>query len=137
MPANWSKPAWTFQNCRSCRKPAKHSHRAGPAETSRGPTVSPPTLDDMPAKSPAMGLAEAWISIGLGILLLFIFPNTLQATLFSGGFEQNNPVTDPNGNTIPYLQSIFFLDGSWGDGFCGRADRRRNRPGGQRENSAR
>lgn len=71
--------------------------------------ASPAPLSRMPAPSPPMGLAEAWISIGLGILLLIIFPNTIKFISSPDAFQQNNPVTGPDGNTIPYLKSIFFL----------------------------
>lgn len=58
--------------------------------------------------SPTIGLAEAWISIALGAFLLFMFPNTIRYLHSPVAFEQNNPVTDAQGNTIPYLSSIFF-----------------------------
>jgi hypothetical protein len=73
------------------------------------PDPVPAPINRTPAKSPPMGLAEAWISIGLGILLLIIFPNTIKFISSPDAFQQNNPVTDPSGNTIPYLKSIFFL----------------------------
>jgi hypothetical protein len=57
---------------------------------------------------PAIGLAEAWISIALGVLLLFIFPNTLSYVHSPAVFEQNNSVTDAQGNTIPYTKSAYF-----------------------------
>jgi hypothetical protein len=58
-----------------------------------------------------MGLAEAWISIAIGVILLLVFPNTLHFLTNPTAFQQNNPVTDGNGNAIPYLQSVFF----WSD----------------------
>jgi len=58
----------------------------------------------------SIGLAEAWISIALGVLLLFIFPNTIRYFHSPADFDQNNPpITDPQGNTIPYIKSVFFL----------------------------
>ena len=57
---------------------------------------------------PSVGLAEAWISIALGVLLLFIFPNTLSYVHSPAVFEQNNSVTDAQGNTIPYPKSAYF-----------------------------
>ncbi|HEX4056205.1 MAG TPA: hypothetical protein VHX86_18245 [Tepidisphaeraceae bacterium] len=57
---------------------------------------------------PTFGLAEAWVSIALGVLLLFVFPNTIRYLHSSAAFEQNNPVTDAQGNAIPYLNSVFF-----------------------------
>jgi len=56
----------------------------------------------------AIGWAEAWISIGLGVLLLFIFPNTIRYVHSPTLFEQNFPVTDAQGTTIPYPKSVFF-----------------------------
>jgi hypothetical protein len=63
-------------------------------------------LRELPA--PAIGLAEAWISIGLGILVLFIFPNTIKYIHSPTQFQQDVTSTDKQGNPIPYLQSIFF-----------------------------
>ncbi|MGA2440495.1 MAG: hypothetical protein ABSH08_06030 [Tepidisphaeraceae bacterium] len=57
---------------------------------------------------PAIGLAEAWISIALGVLLLFIFPNTLSYIHSPAAFEQNITSFDAQGNTIHYVQSPFF-----------------------------
>jgi hypothetical protein len=56
----------------------------------------------------SIGWAEAWISIALGVLLLFIFPNTIRYLHSPADFEQNNPVTDAQNNTIHYPQSVFF-----------------------------
>jgi hypothetical protein len=79
-------------------------------------SMPPDSFDSLPPGSfplrqppaPAIGLAEAWISIGLGILILFIFPNTLKFIHSPAQFQQDNPVTDAQGNTLPYMQSIFF-----------------------------
>ncbi|MGD0462001.1 MAG: hypothetical protein ABSB74_05900 [Tepidisphaeraceae bacterium] len=68
------------------------------SSSSERPAVAPPSI----------GLAEAWISIALGLLLLFVFPNTMRYLHSPAGFQQDNPVTDAQGNTIPYLKSIFF-----------------------------
>jgi hypothetical protein len=80
----------------------------------------PPVQPDSTEPSPPMaqinfavlpssiGLAEAWISIALGVLLLFIFPNTLRYIHSPADFEQNNPVTDAQNNPIHYPQSAFF-----------------------------
>jgi hypothetical protein len=61
------------------------------------------------AEHPLPGVAEAWISIAIGIILLFLFPHTIQYIHSPSVFEQNNPVTDANGNSVPYVNSIFFL----------------------------
>jgi hypothetical protein len=70
-------------------------------------TVQPPPIDP-PSPPPAIGLAEAWISIGLGILLLLVFPNTIHYLSSPTAFQQANPVTDAQGNVIPYANSVFF-----------------------------
>jgi hypothetical protein len=72
------------------------------------PPPSPPLNYAIPPRSPAIGLAEAWISIGLGVFLLFIFPSTIRYLHSPAAFDQNYPITDGNGNTIPYTQSIIF-----------------------------
>jgi hypothetical protein len=60
-------------------------------------------------KAVEIGFAEAWISIGLGLILLFVFPNTIKYTFSPAAFQQDHPVVDPQGNTIPYLQTVIFL----------------------------
>ena len=66
---------------------------------------APPPLDYERRIPPAIGLAEAWISIALGVLLLFIYPNTLSYIHSPAAFEQNITSTDAQGNTIHYLQA--------------------------------
>jgi hypothetical protein len=73
------------------------------------PTGSaPPPPDPERPIPPAIGLPEAWISIALGVLMLFVYPNTLRYIHSPAIFEQINPVTDAQGNTIPYTKSVFF-----------------------------
>jgi hypothetical protein len=81
------------------------------------PPVPPPgfrTISELEygrLKGAGIGFAEAWISIGLGLLLLFIFPNTIKYFYSPLAFQQENPVTDPQGNSIAYTHSVFF----WSD----------------------
>jgi len=46
--------------------------------------------------------------MAIGLLLLFIFPNTIHFALSPASFNQNNAAIDGSGNTIPYSQSAFF-----------------------------
>jgi hypothetical protein len=69
---------------------------------------APPPPDYDVRILPAVGLAEAYISIALGVLLLFIFPNTLSYIHSPTAFEQNTTSFDAQGNTIHYVQSVFF-----------------------------
>jgi hypothetical protein len=59
----------------------------------------------------SIGLAEAWISIGLGLLLLFIFPRTISYLHSMNDPSWNSFATDPQGNSIPYGKSGYF----WAD----------------------
>jgi hypothetical protein len=59
----------------------------------------------------SIGLAEAWISLALGVLLLFINPGTIQYLHSPTDFAQNYPVNDAQGNPISYVHSAFF----WSD----------------------
>ena len=81
----------------------------------------------------SIGLAEAWISIALGVLLLFIFPNTIRYIHSPADFEQNNPVTDAQDNTIR-IRSSAFSGRIWVSRFLPGADTGRNCPGGGEEN---
>ena len=80
---------WTFQNCRSCRRPANlNPRRFLPKNPEPAPAFPPITYAVMPT---SIGLAEAWISIALGVLLLFIFPNTISYLHSPTDFEQTQP----------------------------------------------
>ena len=62
------------------------------------------------ASEPAASLAEAWISIAIGLILMFVstagrFLEYLTSSNFSWNF------TDPSGAPLPYRQTVFF----WGD----------------------
>jgi len=70
--------------------------------------TEPPPLNYASTVLPAIGFAEAWISIGLGILLLLVFPNTIHYVCSPTTFQQNNSVTDAQGNAIAYINSAFF-----------------------------
>ncbi len=76
-----------------------------PESTGAAPPMARINFAALPS---SIGLAEAWISIALGVLLLFIFPNTLRYIHSPADFEQNNPVTDAQNNPIHYPQSAFF-----------------------------
>ena len=59
---------------------------------------------------PSVSLAEAWISIAIGLILMFVstagrFLEYLTSSSFSWNF------TDPSGAPLPYRQTVFF----WGD----------------------
>lgn len=57
---------------------------------------------------------EAWISIGVGLIFLFAFPNFTQWAaykLFHMKMPSFLPITDTStGAEIPYSQSVFFLN---------------------------
>jgi len=64
------------------------------------------------AAEPAPSFAEAWISIAIGLILLFIFPMFWQWLIskVSNYKPPFLPITDVNtGAEIPYTQSIFFF----------------------------
>lgn len=76
------------------------------------PPAAPPTVDyaqlNRAVMASSIGLAEAWISIALGVLLLFIFPNTIHYLHSPAEFQANNAITDAQQNPIPYVKSVFF-----------------------------
>jgi hypothetical protein len=53
-------------------------------------------------------LADAWFSLAIGIIVLLVFPHTIEYLHSPATFQQNNPVTDPQNNPIPYPHSEFF-----------------------------
>lgn len=87
--------------------------QAGPSE----PHESPPTIDYRPRTviEPLSSRGpEAWISIGVGLILLFVFKNFTQwwiHVMFHTSRPSFLPITDANtGAEIPYPKSIFFLN---------------------------
>jgi hypothetical protein len=54
-------------------------------------------------------LADAWFSLVIGLIVLFVFPNTIRYIHSRATFDQNYPVTDGQGNVVPYAQSNLFL----------------------------
>jgi hypothetical protein len=87
-------------------KLSKTSEAQGPAGPP--PIAEPAPLTYSSAPPSSVGWAEAWISIGLGVLLLLVFPNTIRYLCSPASFQQNNPVTDAQGNAIEYIKSVFF-----------------------------
>ena len=66
---------------------------------------------DQEVREPAARGAEAWISIGIGMILVFAFPHFTQWAIhkvFHTKPPAFLPITDSNGLEIPYSQSIFF-----------------------------
>jgi uncharacterized protein YjeT (DUF2065 family) len=64
------------------------------------------------ATEPPPSFAEGWISIAIGLILLFVFPNFWQWLIskVSSYKPPFLPITDMNtGAEIPYTQSIFFF----------------------------
>ncbi|MDP9173132.1 MAG: hypothetical protein M3O30_04600 [Planctomycetota bacterium] len=72
------------------------------------PQASVPVAGMSYSAEPLPGLAEGWISIALGLILLFVFPNTISYLRSPSTFEQNYPVMDAQGNPLPYIKSAFF-----------------------------
>jgi hypothetical protein len=102
-------------------KMPKFSQTPPPPDSSSPPANPSSNLSPNPAPNapPPQGipvmvaprLAEAWFSIAIGVIVLFLFPHTFQYIRNPTTFQQNNPVTDSQGNTIPYAQSeIFWAD---------------------------
>jgi hypothetical protein len=88
---------------------AKNAHEERPAPppppagvpSGSGPTPTPREL--------VGGFAEAWISIAIGLILLFVFPNTIQYFKSADDFAKVHQYTDAQSNPITYTQSAFFL----------------------------
>ena len=75
------------------------------------PPAQPVVAADIRAPLMAPRLAEAWFSIAIGLIVLFVFPHTFQYLHNPAAFQQNNPVNDAQGNPLPYAHSEFF----WSD----------------------
>ena len=60
---------------------------------------------------PAPSFAEAWISIAIGLILLFIYPYFWQwlISLVSSYKPPFLPITDSTGAEVPYTRSVFFF----------------------------
>jgi len=58
-----------------------------------------------------LGLAEAWFSIAIGLIVLFVFPYTIQYLLSPAAFEKNHSFTDAQLNPIHYTHTeVFWAD---------------------------
>lgn len=68
-------------------------------------------MDYSYTSEPAPSFAEAWISIAIGVILLFIYPYFWQwlISLVSNYQPPFLPITDSTGAVVPYTQSIFFF----------------------------
>jgi hypothetical protein len=83
------------------------------AAHARPAAAAAPPLDyrEAGAYEPAPSVAEAWISIAIGLILLFIYPYFWQwlISLVSNYKPPFLPITDSSGAQVPYAQSIFFF----------------------------
>ena len=75
----------------------------------------PPVLSYTASREPAFGLgAEAWISIGIGLIFVFAFPHFTQwwiHEVFHTKLPSFLPITDTGtGAEVPYPKSDFFLN---------------------------
>jgi hypothetical protein len=55
--------------------------------------------------------AEAWVSIAVGAILLFMAPNFIRYLLSPGKFDQKMQYFDATGAPLAYTKTVFF----WGD----------------------
>ena len=93
------RPEW----CRKCHAPNASNSRFC---ASCGAGLGGPS-----GAAPVEVGAEAWISIAIGVLLLFMARNLFSYMISPTEFGKNNPITDELGNPLPYTRSVFF----WGD----------------------
>jgi hypothetical protein len=61
-----------------------------------------------PRVEPGTG-AEAWISIAVGVILLFLYPNLVRYLASPATFNQRFQITDEQGQPLAYTKSIFFF----------------------------
>ena len=60
-----------------------------------------------PSDSPPPRLAEAWISVAVGVLLVLFFPRILQYFLMPASFTWT--FNDRDGSPLAYTASLFFV----------------------------
>jgi hypothetical protein len=81
----------------------------GISEKVQPPAAEPPPATAAPAYTAAPArLAEAWFSIVIGAILLFMMPNTIKY-LLSFAHLAEPPVITMGDQIIPYVRSAFFL----------------------------
>jgi len=91
-----------------------------PAPPQGQATNDAPTQATMDYRAPSTPVAtilsgwgpEAWISIGLGLILLLVYPHFVQwaaYAIFHTHQPSFLPITDSNNQEVPYPKSIFFL----------------------------
>ena len=93
------RPEW----CRKCHAPNAPNSRfcASCGSGLGGPSGAAPV---------EVG-AEAWLSIAIGVILLFMARNLISYLMDPAGFAERNPITDEHGQPLAYTRSVFF----WGD----------------------
>ena len=93
--------------------PPEQSQPPPPPATPATPTMQPPYRHELGYDAePAPTFAEAWISIAIGVILLFIFPNFWQWLISKASNYKPPflPITDmATGAEVPYTQSVFFF----------------------------
>src|SRR5262245_32114484 len=106
QPAPEQSPAQEPDFCKQCGLPLRKGARFCDA------CGSPTGALDYGTQRPAPGTAaDAWISIALGVILLFIGPRLIQYLLSPSTFPQKWSFSDPTGAPLAYTQTVFF----WGD----------------------
>jgi hypothetical protein len=67
---------------------------------------------------PEPGGPEAWMSFGMGVLLLLLTPRLLQYLASPSTFPNKWKFTDPAGNPLAYTQTVFFWSDLAMTAFC-------------------
>jgi hypothetical protein len=83
-----------------------------PESSASSPPEIPVAQRAVPPYEPVARGAEAWISIGIGLIFVFAFPRFTQwgvHQVFHTKPPTFLPITDSSGAEIPYPQSVFFL----------------------------
>jgi hypothetical protein len=73
-----------------------------------GAELRPAAAINSGSVEPGVG-AEAWISIAVGILLLFLYPNLIRYLAGPAAFNERFQITDENNQPLAYTKSIFFF----------------------------
>lgn len=75
------------------------------------PRAEPPGAEYAQRETLSSGLAEAWISVAVGAILLMFCPRILHFVFAHGTFDGIYSFTDASGAPMAYTRSVFF----WGD----------------------
>src|SRR5262245_569914 len=92
--------------------PKLSGDREPPPAPGHAGALGPGTTEPIPyARANPGGVAEGWLSLAIGGIILALSPRLIQFLLSPSTFAQKWTFNDGGGNPLPYPRTVYF----WGD----------------------